>query len=159
MTLVKDLGCLFLSNNKAKLKGWWIALCMSMDMGLVNWKTTLGWLGGRLALGETQISVCNSLFFETVQILQRRISWSPPWGSVVMGRGDGHIQLLGFCLSGEKRIRGSKFRYRSSAALHCPCPSWQVWSSLELLQGSRGHTDHLFCLTFPCKYLCLFSVC
>lgn len=107
---------------------------------------TLEWLGGRLALGETQVSVCNSLFQrETVQILQRRISRSPSRGRVVVGECDGHIQLLVLFTSGERRTRGSKFRHRRSAALHCPYPSpWQFWSSLELLQSSRGQTVNVF---------------
>lgn len=122
----------------------------------------LEWLGGRLALGETQVSVCNSLFQrETVQILQRRVSRSPSRGRVLVGESDGHIQLLVLFISGERRTRGSKFRQAvCSSALPLPFSMAILIKSWASPKFQRANCQ-CFCFSLLCKCfnLCLSLAC
>lgn len=71
MTLVKDPGWVIHSYLIIRLKSRWVALCISVDMGVSSvgrfhsWE--MGWEAG--TWGKPKYQECASLFFGTVQIL------------------------------------------------------------------------------------------
>ena len=121
-----------------------------LDCWVTRWETSTG--------RNLSISVCNSLFFETVQILPEDFPELPAGGGGDGVKGDEHVQLLVLCMT-RGRARASSVHTQMARSLALALP----FSMAVLLTSRASPRSHkrCFCLILLCKHfnLCLSVPC